>query len=67
MNVKRVLGTLLSVMGICALLYAAVYFTNTNIQTRTVQTPIVFGVLGLIFFIAGIGLVRTTRDKAETN
>jgi hypothetical protein len=32
--------------------------------TRNVKQIIIYGVLGAIFFFAGIGLIRNTRDKA---
>ena len=64
MNIKRVFGTLLPVMGIGGLIYAAVLFLNTNGGVRDIKTISIFGVLGLLFFIVGIGLVRTTKDES---
>ena len=64
MNVKRIFGAVLTVLGIGGLIYAAVLFTLTSGGTRDIKSLIIFGVLGLIFFIAGIGLIRTTKDES---
>lgn len=64
MNVKRIFGALLTLLGIGGLIYAAVIFANTSGGVREVKSLTIFGVLGLIFFIAGIGLVRTTKDES---
>ena len=63
MNIKRIFGALLTVLGIAGLIYAAVVFINTSGGTRTIKTLVIYGILGLIFFIAGISLVRTTKDE----
>jgi uncharacterized membrane protein len=64
MNVKRIFGVLLTVLGIGGLIYAAVLFANISGGTRDLKALIIFGILGLIFFIAGIGLIRTTKDAS---
>ncbi len=64
MNVKRIFGAILTLLGIGGLIYAAVVFTNTSGGTRDVKALTIFGALGLLFFIAGISLVRTTKDEA---
>lgn len=64
MNVKRIFGGLLTLLGIGGLIYAAIMFVNTSGGTRDIKTLAVFGILGLVFFIAGIGLVRTTKDES---
>ena len=60
MNVKRVFGTLLTILGIVALIYSAVSFMQNTGETRVI---IVWAVLGIVFFISGIGLIRTTKDE----
>jgi uncharacterized membrane protein len=60
---KRVLGMILSVLGIIGLLYAGISFLSGSGATRNVKSIFVFLILGAIFFAAGISLVRTTRDK----
>jgi len=62
---KRVLGIILSLLGVIGLIYAGITFLNGNTgATRNIKAIIFSGVLGAIFFFAGIGLVRNTKDKA---
>jgi hypothetical protein len=65
MNVKRVFGILLTVLGIIGLIYFAVIFLDASGTERQVKTLIVYGLLGAIFFFTGIGLIRNTRDDAR--
>ena len=64
MNIKRIFGALLTVIGIIGLIYAAIYFVKTSGNTQDVKTIVIYGILGLIFFISGISLVRTTKDES---
>ncbi|MES2628465.1 MAG: hypothetical protein V4616_05800 [Bacteroidota bacterium] len=64
MNLKRLFGTLLTVLGIGGLIYAAVLFANTDGASRDIRGLIIYGILGFLFFITGIGLVRNTKDTA---
>lgn len=64
MNIKRIFGAILTVLGIISLIYAAVVFSKTSGATRDVKSLIIFGLLGLLFFFSGIGLVRTVKDTA---
>jgi len=59
---KKAFGTILTVLGIAGLIIAAYYFAGSQADKK-VKTIIVYGVLGAIFFFAGIGLIRTTRDR----
>lgn len=61
---KRVLGMILSILGIIGLIYAGVNFLNGGFDQKNVKQIIFAGVLGAIFFFAGVGLVRSTKDKA---
>jgi hypothetical protein len=63
MNVKRTFGAILTILGIGGLIYAAVAFNMAAGQNS--RLLITFGVLGLIFFVSGIGLIRNTRDEAN--
>jgi uncharacterized membrane protein len=65
MNVKRLFGIILTVLGIAGLIYAAVVFMDTNGSGRQVKSLIVYGLLGAIFFFTGIGLIKNTRDDAR--
>jgi hypothetical protein len=60
---KRVIGILLSLLGVVGLILAGINFMNGS-GTRNMKEIIIYGVLGAIFFFAGISLIRTTRDKA---
>ena len=62
MNLKRIFGTILTVLGIVGLIYAAIGFVQSS---EGYKTLIVFAVLGIVFFITGIGLVRSTTDQAK--
>jgi hypothetical protein len=64
MNIKRIFGAILTLLGIGGLIYAAVIFANTSGGTREIKSLIIYGVLGLLFFISGMGLVRTTKDES---
>jgi hypothetical protein len=64
MNIKRIFGSLLTILGIGGLIYAAVLFISTAIGIHTMKPLIIYAVLGVIFFISGIGLIRTTKDES---
>ena len=64
MNLKRVFGFILTLLGIGGLIYAAVVFTNTYGNNQDIKSIIIYGVLGIIFFTSGIGLVKNTKDEA---
>lgn len=64
MNIKRIFGSVLTVLGIIGLIYAAVLFVNSQDGRRDTRALIVYGILGFIFFLSGIGLIRATKDEA---
>ncbi|MCO6146467.1 hypothetical protein [Flavobacterium sp. NRK1] len=64
MNLKRVFGAILTILGIVSLIYAAYIFANTSTGEQNIKTTAIYGVLGLIFFISGIGLIKRTKDEA---
>ncbi len=64
MNLKRIFGALLTALGIGALIYTAVVFANTVGSNNDVKSLIIYGILGIVFFSAGISLVRTTKDES---
>jgi hypothetical protein len=61
---KRVLGIILSILGVGGLIYAGITFMNGGSGTKSIKAIIFSGVLGAIFFFAGIGLIKNTKDKA---
>lgn len=64
MNIKRIFGAVLTVLGIVGLIYTAILFVNTVGGMRDVRALIIYGLLGLIFFGSGITLVRSTKDES---
>lgn len=66
MNIKRVFGVTLTILGIAALIYFAVIFMGASGAERQIKSLIVYGFLGAIFFFTGISLIRTTRDDSRT-
>ena len=60
---KRILGIVLTVLGIVALIYAGVIFVNSPTGAKNFRAILFAGVLGAIFFFAGISLIRNTQDK----
>lgn len=63
MNIKRIFGSLLTVLGIIGLIYTAVLVANISNSPHAIKEAIIYGILGLIFFISGISLVRTVKDN----
>jgi len=61
MNLKRIFGAILTVLGIAGLIYAAILFAG---NTEAIKVPLIYGIIGMIFFIAGISLIRTTKDES---
>lgn len=64
MNVKRIFGSILTVLGISGLVYCAVVFSYTTGDAKDIKSLIIFGVIGLLFFSSGISLIRTTHDAS---
>jgi uncharacterized membrane protein len=62
MNVKRIFGTILTILGIVGLIYTGIGIIQHDGDFTTLT---VVGVIGLIFFLTGISLVRNTKDEAD--
>jgi uncharacterized membrane protein len=60
---KKAFGTILTILGIAGLIIAAYYFAGSHSKEK-IRAIIVYAVLGAVFFFAGIGLIRTTRDRS---
>ena len=60
---KRIIGIVLTVLGVIALIYAGVIFVNSPAGAKNFRAILFAGVLGAIFFFAGISLIRNTQDK----
>lgn len=61
MNVKRTFGTVLTILGIIGLIWSGIGFVQKSMQTREL---IIIGIIGVIFFFSGIGLVKNTKDES---
>lgn len=64
MNLKRIFGALLTLIGTAGLIYTAVLVSGFTNASNDVMTVAIFGIVSLIFFIAGISLIRTTKDES---
>ena len=60
---KRVIGIILTLLGVIGLITAGICFMNGGADTKNIKAIVFSGILGAIFFFAGIGLVRNTKDK----
>ena len=59
---KRVIGVILTLLGVIGLVMGAMKFVDHSNSNYDMKVIFVYGILGLIFFFAGIGLIRTTKD-----
>lgn len=64
---KRAIGVILTVLGIISLITGAAYFVQRGNGAQNIKIMIACLVLGLIFFMSGIGLVRSTKDVVKNN
>ena len=62
MNVKRIFGTILTILGIIGLIYTCLGIIQHDGDFTTLT---VVGVIAIIFFLTGISLVRNTKDEAD--
>jgi len=60
MSMKTTLGLLLTMLGIIGVVYPAAVLTST--KEHNSQMLIIYAVVGIISFISGIGVIRTTED-----
>ncbi len=61
---KKIFGIILTIAGAVGLIVSAMYFLNSGTGIRDYKMIAVYGILGLIFFFSGIGLMRSTKDKS---
>lgn len=64
---KRILGIIFSIAGAIGLVLAGVNFINNGSSVYNAKMIAVYGILGLVFFFAGIGLIRSTKDVRKNN
>jgi len=60
---KRILGIILSIVGVIGLILAAVQFANGVSGSRSIRMTLIYSILGAVFFFSGIGLIRNTKDR----
>lgn len=60
---KRILGIIFSLLGTAGLILAAVYFINGGGGTRNIKSIVIYAILGAVFFFAGVGLIKNTKDR----
>lgn len=60
MNLKRIFGSVLTIIGTAGLIYTAVIFVNSSDASQNFRLLLVYGILSFIFFVSGISLIRTT-------
>ncbi len=59
---KRVIGVLLTLLGVIGLIIGAAKFVDHSNTGNNIKAICVCGILGLLFFFGGIGLIRNTKD-----
>jgi hypothetical protein len=65
---KRVIGVILTLLGVIGLVVAGSNFVAHGAGSgANMRELAVYGIVGLLFFFAGIGLIRSTRDIAKNN
>jgi len=64
MNIKRIFGALLTILGIIGLIYTATVVFKTGGSSYDIKSIVIYGGLGLLFFVSGLGLIRTTKDES---
>jgi uncharacterized membrane protein len=62
MNLKRTFGAILTILGIVGLIYTGYGIIQ---HSGAMTTLVVVGIISLLFFFSGIGLVRDTTDNAK--
>jgi len=62
MDLKKLFGTVLTLLGIGGLIYTAIMYVN---ETGTTRMLAVYGILGAIFFFSGVGLIRNTSKSSN--
>jgi uncharacterized membrane protein len=62
MNMKRTFGAILTTLGIIGLIYTGACIVGKSSHASTL---IVVGIIGLLFFFSGIGLIKRTADEVK--
>ena len=63
MNIKRIFGSILTILGIVGLVYGAILFVNHGGGSgRDLRALIIYVVLDVIFLSSGLGLMRSMKE-----
>ncbi len=62
-NNGRIFGSLLAVLGIGGLIFAAVIFIHLSGCQRYTNALVIYGAMGLIFFASGINMRREALEE----
>jgi hypothetical protein len=64
---KRAIGIILTILGVAGLVIGAYNFINHGSNNYNVKVIATSLILGLLFFVSGIGLVRSTKDVMKND
>jgi hypothetical protein len=65
---KRLMGVLLTALGVFGLLLTSFYLIHRKSSGDLSLLPVmIYGILGIVFFFAGIGLIRNSKDLTNRN
>ncbi|MFS4494186.1 hypothetical protein [Maribacter sp. 2308TA10-17] len=62
MDIKKILGLVLTFLGIGGLIYTAILYVNGTGEFKVLA---VYGVLGAVFFFSGMGLIKRIGSSSE--
>ncbi len=63
---KRIIGVILTLIGVIGLIMCGVSFAQHS-GSYNIKLMAIYGILGLIFFVAGIGIIRSVKDVINNN
>lgn len=64
---KRIIGVILTLIGVIGLIMCGVTFAQHSNGVYNMKLIAIYGILGLIFFVAGIGIIRSVKDVLKNN
>jgi hypothetical protein len=64
MNIKRIFGSLLIMLGTASIIYTALLFINNQGGDKNIRTISMYGIFGLLFFLSGLSFFRDTNDES---
>jgi hypothetical protein len=59
---KRLFGFIITILGITGLILAIYNLVRVHTAAHSVMSVTIYGIQGILFFFAGIGLIRNTQD-----